>query len=51
MRATGLAGRVALVTGANHGIGEAIVRGLAEQSCSVALTYLRDEPPAHYPEA
>jgi 3-oxoacyl-[acyl-carrier protein] reductase len=47
----GLAGRAALVTGANHGIGEAISRGLAVQGCAVAITYLRDEPPAQYPDA
>jgi 3-oxoacyl-[acyl-carrier protein] reductase len=43
--------RVALVTGANHGIGEAVARGLAAGGCAVAITYLRDEPPARYPDA
>jgi 3-oxoacyl-[acyl-carrier protein] reductase len=41
--------RVALVTGANHGIGEAVARGLAAEGCAVAITYLRDQPPAGYP--
>jgi 3-oxoacyl-[acyl-carrier protein] reductase len=42
--------RVALVTGANHGIGEAVARGLAAEGCAVAITYLRDEPPQNYPD-
>ena len=41
-------GRVALVTGANHGIGAAIARALAA-GAAVALTYLRE--PALTPSA
>jgi len=45
-----VSGLAALVTGANHGIGEAVARALAAEGCAVAITYLRDEPPERYPD-
>lgn len=36
-----LKGRIALVTGANHGIGASIAKALAKQGVKVFVTYLR----------
>jgi 3-oxoacyl-[acyl-carrier protein] reductase len=47
----GLSGRVALVTGANQGIGAAAARALAAQGAAVFLTYLRLDPAEHADEA
>ncbi|HEX7201121.1 MAG TPA: SDR family NAD(P)-dependent oxidoreductase, partial [Dongiaceae bacterium] len=38
-----LAGKVALVTGAQQGIGAAIGRALAEEGADVALSWLDDQ--------
>src|SRR5919201_5783864 len=46
-----LGGRVALVTGGNHGIGAEVARRLARRGCKVAIAYLRDQPSERYPLA
>jgi len=41
---TGLRGKVAIVTGANHGIGAAIALAFASEGAKVFITYLRQSP-------
>lgn len=45
---TGLQGKVALITGANHGIGAATAKALAAESVSVLINYLRMPPMNRY---
>jgi 3-oxoacyl-[acyl-carrier protein] reductase len=42
---------VAIVTGANHGIGAATAVALAARGCSVLCTFLRIDEPAYRPAA
>lgn len=44
MKDSGLQGRIALVTGANHGIGAATARALATAGCAVFVQFLRIRP-------
>src|SRR5262249_42474684 len=44
-RQTGLRGHVALITGANHGIGAATARALAVRGAAIVLAYLRIPDP------
>jgi 3-oxoacyl-[acyl-carrier protein] reductase len=44
MANTGFKGRVALITGANHGVGAATAVALAREGANVFLTYLRLSP-------
>lgn len=41
---TGLEGKVVIVTGANHGIGAAVVIAFAREGARVFITYLRQSP-------
>jgi 3-oxoacyl-[acyl-carrier protein] reductase len=45
-----LAGHVAIVTGANHGIGAATALALSGCGASVLLTFFRTQDPADFPE-
>jgi 3-oxoacyl-[acyl-carrier protein] reductase len=44
MRNAGLQGRIAVVTGGNHGIGGAAARGLAAAGCAVFVHFFRFRP-------
>lgn len=45
-----LSGHVALISGANHGIGAATAKALASCGASVFITYLRTADPEDFPE-
>jgi len=42
MHGKGLVGKIALVTGASSGIGQAIAIRLAQEGCNVAINYRKD---------
>ena len=46
-----LVGKIALITGAQQGIGAAIAVAMAEEGADVTLTWLDDEPPTRPPSA
>ena len=41
---SGLAGKIVIVTGANHGIGASIAIAFAGEGAKVLVTYLRQSP-------
>jgi 3-oxoacyl-[acyl-carrier protein] reductase len=45
MKIRSLRGHVALITGANHGIGAATAKVLASRECAVMVSYLRIPDP------
>ena len=45
-----LNGHVAIISGANHGIGAATAKALSNCGASVLITYLRTEDPEDFPE-
>jgi glucose 1-dehydrogenase len=51
MHGKGLVGKIALVTGASSGIGQAIAIRLAQEGCNVAINYRKDRDEAELTRA